>query len=104
MSNYTKINTGNPTLAAAKIARAVNAIFAAIAGKKKLRLVMASLLLVLLSSVGNGVFAQTWFSSTSAPGNVNTLNKWWSTAGGTGTHPVAADLTTAGEIWTVQSA
>ena len=51
MSNFTNANSGNGTLAAAKSARAVNAIYNACKNSKRFKLVVTGLLLVLLSFV-----------------------------------------------------
>ena len=51
-------------------AKAVSAIFSALAGKKRFRLVITSLLLVLLGSVNNSVYATKYKAAMSTPSQV----------------------------------
>ncbi len=57
-------------------------------------------LLLVFCCLNFATFASTWYSNP-AGGDASALASWWSTSGGTGTHP--ANFTTAGDIWTIQS-
>jgi len=84
MTNFTSNKNGTAKLTAAKTASAVRAIYSeflkpessGLGLKKKLRLVVTSLLLVLLSSMGSKVFATAWTTKT-ADADPTLLASWW---------------------------
>ncbi len=83
MSNFTSSSSVPSKYAYARVCRVVSLIYSALAGKKQIRFVMAGLLFLLVSSMGNKAFAfgTTYYYPTSV------------TAGGGGTYCVGSTAT-----------